>query len=126
MAIRTQCVLLDSAQMSAFSKELIKAGIELLTQELGYSKASTLERLLIEQVVLCQLRLYLWENACHSLIESQDLAVGPRKEWESLLSIAQRRYFRAIDTLDRMRRLNICVQVNIANDGSQQINIANQ
>lgn len=97
-----------------------------LRAELGYQEAAPLERLLIDHVVTCWLRqqqielLYSdkWKGSLST--ESADF-------WERRLSATQRRYLRACETLARVRRLlrmPPVVQVNVAAQGGQQVNIA--
>ena len=45
--------------------------------------------------------------------------------WEKRLSASQRRYLRACETLARVRKITrTTMQINIAEEGSQQVNIA--
>jgi hypothetical protein len=47
--------------------------------------------------------------------------------WDKLLTQAQRRHLRALESLARIRKLSKgsdFVQVNIAADGGQQVNVA--
>jgi len=96
----------------------------LMRAELGYNEATPLERLLIDHVVACWLRqqqaemLYTekWKGSLST--EAADF-------WERRLSAAQRRYLRACETLTRVRRLvRATVQINIAAEGGQQVNVA--
>lgn len=95
-------------------KEVIYAKCSQLRQELGYQAASPLERLAIEQIVLCHLNYHQTELEHASATES-----GTREQaihWERRLSFAARRYNHALETLGRMRRLKLVLQVNNANN----------
>ena len=102
-------------------REAVKVGQEARRRELGYDTASPLERGLIEHVVLCRLRLDLAEQA-YSRATAQDHSFALGEYWDRLLSAAQRRYLRAVETLARIRRLGVrTVQINLA---EQQVNVA--
>lgn len=124
LANRCQQAILDSVKMLPSARLIYEAGVNNLRKSLGYDSAPDLEKLLIEQVVLCHLRLYVWEYLYHT-IAGQSLDQDQLQKWEGLVSMAQRRYFRAIETLHRTRRLGIQIQVNIATEGGQQVNVGN-
>ncbi|MBN1992828.1 MAG: hypothetical protein JW953_08985 [Anaerolineae bacterium] len=88
---------------------------------LGYDNSSQLERLLIEQIILCHIRLY-WVEALFTQ-NSDQATMAQVQHWEKRLSVSQLRYFRAIETLARIRclaqRTPALLQVNI---GAQQVN----
>ena len=102
------------------------AQMDILRAQLGWEASSALERLLIEHVVTTWLRLRHAERQynVHAMGESVMLESGVY--WEELLTAAQRRHLRAIESLARVRRLaskTPFVQFNIADGGSQQLNI---
>jgi hypothetical protein len=109
----------------AFVQAGIEANAEVLQRDLGCYQASPLERLLIADVVNCWLRLQ-WVDiqwVAHSNLPSVDMRVIDF--WESRLSLAHARYLKACETLARIRKLNPpTLQVNIAQPGSQQLNVA--
>jgi len=87
------------------------------------TSALPLEKMLIDQVALCSLRLSIVELK-HATITSASVGISQTDYWDRTWSAAQRRYMRAIETLARVRRLlrPNAVQVNI---GAQQVNVAN-
>jgi len=96
----------------------------MLRDGLGYQGAPQLEQLLIDHAVLCWLRLQDAEAAYSAAME-RSLPLDHADYWDRHLSAAQRRYLRALETLARVRRLlNPTLQVNIAADGGQQVNVA--
>jgi len=104
--------------------EGVKAGLAAQRSELGYATAAPLERLLIEQIVVCWLQLYQTQlGYTATMKDAVTLTVG--LYWERRLTTVQGRYLKAIDTLARVRRLAIPVQVNIATNGGQQVNQVN-
>jgi len=80
--------------------------------------------LLIQQVTLCWLNLNLTEYR-HINIMKQSITFTLGLYWEKRLTMAQRRFTKACESLARVRRLSrrIPVQVNIAAEGGQQVNV---
>lgn len=74
-----------------------------LKSEMGYEEGSLIEQLVIEQIVLCRLRLY-WVEYLLS-VEVDKVSAGTVEHWEKRVSANQRRYLRAIETLARVRKL---------------------
>ena len=91
----------------------VEAYCQHLRSEFGYTTASPLERSLIEHVVLCWLRLYVTELRYESRME-ENLSLAQGDYWERKLSTHQKRYLRAVETLARIRKLGINIQVNVA------------
>jgi hypothetical protein len=85
--------------------------------ELGYKSSSPLERSLIQHAVLCWLRLHVCEIRYESATQDS-LTFAQATFWEKKLSSHQRRYLRAVETLARVRKMDITVQVNV---GHQQV-----
>ena len=89
-----------------------------LRSELGHAEASPLERMLIENIVVCWLRLYTCELT-YDTAGGHSLATGAH--WERRLTLSHHRYLKAIETLAKIRKLGINVQINV---GQNQV-IAN-
>jgi hypothetical protein len=105
-------------------RESVEAGMEQIRRDLGYSTAPALERLLIEQVVTAWLRLGICELE-YSQIHNGSLSLAKATYWNHALESAQRRYLRAIESLARVRRLKVpALQVNVAQPGARQMNVA--
>ncbi len=85
-----------------------------LRSDFGYDGAPVLEQMLIEHILIAWLRLQQaeWRNLNATLGE-HSFRLGDY--WERRLSAAQSRYLRAVETLARVRRLNLKIQVNMAN-----------
>ena len=106
--------------------ESLKHGWHATKDGLGYPSAPPLERLLIEQVVLCWLHLNIVELEYTDLMR-EPISLSSAEYWERRLSAAQRRYLRACESLARIRKLartTPALQVNIAAHGGQQVNLA--
>jgi hypothetical protein len=107
----------EAAQIS------IEKDVQEMRRDLGYETASPMERLLIENIITTWLRLN-WAEFNLTIRMDQDLQLAVHEFWDQRLSIAQRRHLRAVETLAKVRRLLAPIaQVNIAEDGSQQLNL---
>jgi len=106
-------------------RECWRSRLTSMRADLGYAESPPLERLLIQQVTLCWLNLNLVEYR-HTNIMKQSITLALGLYWEKRLTMAQRRFTRACESLARVRRLSrrIPIQVNIAAHGGQQINVA--
>ena len=121
--------LIDAAGRNNVAKrESVKRGAEHLKRELGYSTAPAIERLAIEQVVLCWVAFYnMQESYTHARFAGENVLKSTIEFRDKQLTTAQQRYFRAMEGLARIRKLTKgidVVQVNIAANGGQQINMA--
>ncbi len=102
-------------------RESLKAGKQAMREDLGYRQSSALERILIDQIILCWLRLHHAEFK-YTEVQNRSRSLALASHWERKLSATQRRYLRACETLARIRKLRLpSVQVNIA---KEQINLA--
>jgi hypothetical protein len=122
MALQAEHTLIDAIHVPNSSREAMRLGVKSVKDDLGYASAPPLEKMLIDQVALCWLRLSIVEVK-HATITSGSVGISQGDYWDRTLSAAQRRYMRAIETLARVRRLRKpnAVQVNI---GAQQVNVA--
>lgn len=93
---------LEKFYLGYVTKESVKHGAEVLKTELGFEDASPIERLLIEQAVLCHARLGMVEHLySRQLAGNYSLTLGAH--WEMRLTLCQRRYMKAITTLQKVR-----------------------
>jgi hypothetical protein len=104
------------------TRELIRAQLDRYKQEYGYESMQPDQRMLVDNILLCWLRLNYAEG-CLNQYYQYGSEFGDFEFWDSRVSSAQRRFTRAVETLNRIKKYNINFQVNIAEDGSQQINI---
>ena len=92
--------------------------------ELGYDQANALERILIDHVALCWLRLNYTEHRYTNLVYQKSIPVNDANYWERRLSSTQKRYLTAVEMLAKIKRLRLpAMQVNIAD---KQVNIAGE
>jgi hypothetical protein len=96
-----------------------------MREQLGYEESPPLERILIEQILVCWVNLYVLEiNSATKLCESHSTETG--LYWDRRLTGAQRRFRRASESLARIRKLSRntpALQFNIATSGGQQVNL---
>ena len=108
------------------SRKTIQTEVQVLYQQLGYHRSSELERLLIDHVVTARIRLIYAERMVNVHMIRAQVRIGEAIFWDRLMTTAHARYLRAMETLARVRRLSRSgplLQVNIANAGSQQMNV---
>lgn len=126
VARMAELTVMENASAVPGLKECWKQGLQALKSELGYAEAPTLERLLIQQAALCWLKLNLVELN-YSSVMKQSITLTLGMYWEKRLTAAQKRFARACETLTRVRKLSRntpALQVNIAAEGGQQVNVA--
>lgn len=113
--------VIDQETPSKGTQALMEANYKGVRCELGYERAGSLERMLIDHVALCWLRLQCVEQR-YAGMTSQSIGIPQADYWERRLSAVQRRYLRAVESLARVRRLRLpTMQVNIAD---KQVNIS--
>ena len=127
MARRTLDHLLRTYySQSAYLRECVSRRVKEMREQLGYEESSPLERILIEQILVCWVNLYVLEiNSATKLCESHSTETG--LYWDRRLTGAQRRFRRASESLARVRKLSRntpALQFNIATSGGQQVNVA--
>ena len=122
MALQSQSRLIEAMTSQPTAQVAIRHGIAKMRASLGEEDAPLIERLLIDQVILCWLNLN-WVQRSHAGIMANSVTLTAGAYWEKRLSMAQARYLKAIETLAKVRRLSkaMPLQVNI---GGQQINVA--
>ena len=120
--------LIERMHASRSGELAMKQGALVSRDALGYGAASQLERLLIDHLVTCWLRLQDVEWRYQGVVCSgESRPISQVDWWERRLNAAQRRYLRVCETLARVRKLTRGtrpLQVNIAARGGQQLNIA--
>ena len=105
-------------------RECWRQRLQAMRADLGYANSPALERLL-QQVTLCWLNLNLTEYRLTNVMK-QSISFACGLYWEKRLSAAQKRFTRACETLARVRKLSRntpALQLNIATNGGQQVNL---
>jgi hypothetical protein len=111
--------------LARYVRECVTRRLQELGEELGYANSPPLERILIEQVIVCWVNLYVLEiNSATKLRESHSTETG--LYWDRRLTGAQQRFRRASESLARIRKLSRntpALQFNIATSGGQKVNV---
>jgi hypothetical protein len=128
LSYRVRALLIEElGGSSAFFRESVHEAMKHMEAELEQEGATALEQLLIQQVLLSFVRLREVELRHNSAIHTEGpVSVAVVDFWEKRLSTAERRFFRACETLARTRRLirqTPAIQVNIAAQGGKQLNV---
>ena len=100
----------------------IETGMDDLKKNFGYKDAPGVEKLLIDQILVCW--VLLQTSQIKYAVEQQPGTALPEADyWERRVTAANLRFLRACETLARVRKLSGpgAVQVNI---GAQQVNVA--
>lgn len=121
-----ELAVIENASAVASVQECWKHRLVQLRKDLGYEDAPMLEQLLIQHAALSWLKLNLVElHYSHTMKQSITLTLGIY--WEKRLTAAQKRFTRSCETLARVRKLarnTPALQVNIAAEGGQQVNVS--
>lgn len=91
--------------------------------ELGFKSAPIIEKMMIEHIILCWLRLALAELQ-FSAVMAHGAPLAQIEHHQRRVGAAQRRFTRASESLARMRKLaRPSFQINVAAKGGQQVNV---
>ena len=97
-------------------------GVERLKQSLGYEESPPAERLLIDLVAFCHVQTHIVELT-YAAVTAGSATPKTLEHYERRLTAAQDRYRRAIESLQRVRKLTgrLSVQINVAAAVGQQL-----
>jgi hypothetical protein len=115
LANQVELNLLEIFKHSVIQRVTLQAYAKNMRVDLGRDTAPPLEKNLIDHVVICWLRMHIVELQVQAQ-NSTSLSVADF--WERKLTATQKRYLRAVETLARIRKLSVNIQVNI---GDKQI-----
>jgi hypothetical protein len=87
-----------------YTKASVRQGAELLKAEMGHAEALPAERVLIEHAVLCHVRLGMAEHL-YSRNTTGSYNIRQAEHFEKRLTLAQKRFTRAVETLAKVRAL---------------------
>lgn len=105
LALVTESNLLSRSFANANSTRIaVTKYLETMRDDLGYGDADPLQRSLIAHVCMCWARLYDCELRYH-MVMGESPSTTLALYWERKLSMNQRRYLRACESLARVRRL---------------------
>lgn len=103
-----QAALMNKLTKSAANLELLAAHLEERKKNLGYQDASPIERMLIERVAMCWLRLVAAESYCNQIGDTIH-SLNEANFAERRLTMANSRFLRAVEALERYR---VMIQVS--------------
>lgn len=106
---------LDKFWLGYLTKKGVTVAAERLKAELGHADASPAERVLIEHAVLCHVRLGMIE---HLYSRRTTDRMDVTEHYEKRLTLAQRRFTRAVETLARVRAL--LARAEVARDAAER------
>lgn len=122
-AIRNQLV---GKMSSGASQAFMLAETDRLKQKFDYATAPPLEQLLIDHILTLRLRLLHSEMMYNDTVLDRPVTFAMGAYRDKLLTTAQTRYLKAVETLAKVRRMarnTPALQINIAQDGGKQINV---
>lgn len=98
-------------------------GIEEMMMELGYTSSSTIEQLLIDEIILEFLRTYHMQLALTTFTTKKWTDPKTIRIFDGLLNSAQARFHKSIQMLTKLRKSGVKLQINIATEGGKQVNL---
>ena len=119
--------LIDEVRPEQAVQWAIRKNAEELRAGLGFEGATLMEQLLINNIVVSWLRVQWTEYRLILYMGQDEKWMSEIEFWEKRLNVAQQRFLRASETLEKIRKLsakNPILQVNIATQGGRQMNIA--
>lgn len=120
---QTQQKMIENVVHVAWKQSALEAQLEDMRRGMDYDNAPALVQGLIENVINQWIRLQLVEK--HQANNEGSHVIAELVFWEQCHSASMRRYLQACETLARVRKITIqTLQVNIAQPGSQQVNVA--
>jgi hypothetical protein len=116
LANSTFSVVLDGTDMNETTRICVEGELHALRRQLGIKTATPMEKLLIEEVVICWLRLQLMEQIYSNNYKGSGVTLAKAEYLEKRLSATRRRYQQSIESLARTRSLlaRAGVQINVA------------
>lgn len=95
--------VIETISTSALSQELLRRQIEEKREELNYNSASLMERMLIDQIILCHVRLNNIEML-HAAKTYERHSSEHGLYWDKRLNSAQKRFTQACESLAKVRK----------------------
>jgi len=121
--LRTE--MIDEVAGDGTSKAIMLAEVDRWINDLGYEDAPALERIHMDTIVTCRLRLAFLEMRQNAAQKSGSVSLVEHND--RMLNSTNHRLNKAIESLARIRVLATrapVFQVNVATNGGQQVNLA--
>lgn len=87
--------------------EKLQNGIEEMRNEMGYNNSSTIEQLLIDEIILEFLQMHNMQTALTGYIARKDTEDKKIRFINQMVNSAQKRFYKSIQTLTRLRKTGI-------------------
>ncbi len=100
--------------------EGLEVDMERQAQELGYRTSRPLERLLVENIVMCRLALYEVQRRYAGMVADPETSIAQADQREKRPTRTQTRYLKACDQPARTRKTLRPMRVNV---GVNQLNV---
>jgi hypothetical protein len=100
MALQARQRMIEKYAAQPVAQEAIHASLLVISRELGREQAPMLEKLLIDQLLICWINQYDVQTG-YTLAYAGEISCMSSEHWEKRLSVAQRRYLRTCETLAR-------------------------
>jgi hypothetical protein len=95
-----------------------------IREQMGYEQSPIIEKMLIDQVINTWIRCQ-WAELKYTILMQGQPSMTEGEYWMQILGASQRRYLHTVEVLARVRKITrATMQINIAESGSQQVNIA--
>ena len=96
--------VIDTYTTSALMKEIYQRQIKEKRSALDYESENVMVRMLIDRVILCNMRLNAFEMF-HAEKVRESLSIASGTYWDKLLSCYQRRFMKACETLAKVKKI---------------------
>jgi hypothetical protein len=122
LAKLSMVAVLGDSGLNRDKRIMIETGIDDRKKDFGYKDAPALEKLLIDEIIVCWVVLQE-AHMGYASAQRQGPGLPEADYWERRVNAAQARFLRGCETLARVRKLSrpSAMQVNI---GAQQVNVA--
>lgn len=117
--------MIADASGDGANKALMLAEVDRWLKELGYESAPALERIHMDTIATCRLRLVILETRQNVAMKSGSTSFIEHND--RMLSSTTHRLNKAVESLARIRLLATrapVFQVNVATNGGQQVNLS--
>ena len=117
--------MIEAASADGANKALMLGEVDRWIKELGYEFAPALERIHMDTIVTCRLRLILLETRQNAAMSSGSTSFIEHND--RMLNSTSHRLNKAVESLARIRLLATrapVFQVNVATNGGQQVNLS--
>lgn len=103
-------------------RTLLSESVKNIKTQLNYEASTIIEKMVIDSITVSWLHLQHMEAIFTKSLNSHAFDDKDMKFWDQLLTSAQKRYHREVDSLVKLRKPGVNLQINIAtNAGMQKI-----